>query len=262
MNYRLELSIEYANQRNYLDYLFSVYPTVPNGLRDIDNELRKWVETAFHNHDNETLIRNLLKLKKFPIDDSYVAYLRNDKSSISRNPQTINRLAWIVYELWLNRTFEKASEPKKASRQMWPAFRRWISQWSLGIIPVNLDIFCSSNENAILDAWDEGMKKFAYNNLWYNRNKGLDLLARFNGKYIIGEAKFLSDFWWTQNDQFEDAIKTLQSPVNQNVIKVAILDWVVYIPWATKMYKAILSSELQNENIMSALVLRDFLYQI
>ena len=39
------------------------------------------------------------------------------------------------------------------------------------------------------------MKLFAEKSLGYNRNKGLDFLARINGKYVIGEAKFLTDFW-------------------------------------------------------------------
>ena len=62
MNYWTELSIEYANQRNYLDDLFSVYPTIPNGIRDVDN--KKWteIEKAFKNQDNNELLINLIKL--------------------------------------------------------------------------------------------------------------------------------------------------------------------------------------------------------
>jgi len=36
MNYRTQLSIELANQRDYLDQLFKVYPTVPDTIREID----------------------------------------------------------------------------------------------------------------------------------------------------------------------------------------------------------------------------------
>lgn len=45
MNYWTELSIEYANQRSYLDDLFQVYPTIPEGIRDIDHQ--RWKEIAF-----------------------------------------------------------------------------------------------------------------------------------------------------------------------------------------------------------------------
>lgn len=44
-------------------------------------------------------------------------------------------------------------------------------------------------------------------------------------------------------------------------IRIAILDGVLYIPTHNKMYKA-LTYTYKDENIMSALVLRDFLYSI
>ncbi|GAA8500880.1 hypothetical protein HpDR57_06110 [Helicobacter pylori] len=49
-------------------------------------------------------------------------------------------------------------------------------------------------------------------------------MARFNKKYIIGEAKFLTDFGGHQNAQFNDAISTIEAP-NIKAIKVAILEW-------------------------------------
>ena len=39
MNYWTKLSIEYANQKSYLDDLFQVYPTIPEGIRDIDEKI-------------------------------------------------------------------------------------------------------------------------------------------------------------------------------------------------------------------------------
>ncbi|MCY3574968.1 MAG: restriction endonuclease, partial [Chloroflexi bacterium] len=79
MNYWLELSIEYANQRSYLDDLFRVYPTIPEGIREIDKSVWHNVSQAFEAEDNTALIKELLKFKLFPIKDSYVAYLRRDK---------------------------------------------------------------------------------------------------------------------------------------------------------------------------------------
>ena len=52
MNYFTELSIEYANQRSYLDDLFQVYPTIPEGIRDINQNRWKEIEIAFENQDN------------------------------------------------------------------------------------------------------------------------------------------------------------------------------------------------------------------
>ena len=92
MNKWIKLSIEYANQRSYLDDLFQVYPTIPEGIRTIDGDIWAEVEKSFKNKDNELLIRQLLKFDLFPIKDSYIAYLKRDSSAIDRNPRTINRI--------------------------------------------------------------------------------------------------------------------------------------------------------------------------
>lgn len=87
MNHWLKLSIEYANQRSYLDDLFRVYPTIPDGIRDIDGTTWEEVASAFNERDNIALIEGLLlKLELFPIKDSYVAYLKRDKGALERNP--------------------------------------------------------------------------------------------------------------------------------------------------------------------------------
>lgn len=259
MNYWTQLSIDYANQRNYLDDLFSVYPTIPNGIRDLNEDLWSKIEESFEKKDNTKLIESLLKLELFPIKDSYVAYLKRDKSSIERNPKTIDRLSGRIYEMGLEKVFEKAAEPKETNRQIGPLFRRWLNKGSLGIQPVSLEQFLANNENAILDAGDNEMMNFAKKHLGYTHNKGLDLVARFNGKYVIGEAKFLTDFGGHQNAQFNDAISTATTKVD--AITIAILDGVLYIPGNNKMYKSI-TETYKDQNIMSALVLREFLYQI
>ena len=101
---------------------------------------------------------------------------------------------------------------------------------------------------------------FARQYLGYNHEKGLDFVARFNNKYVIGEAKFLTDFGGHQNAQFNDAINTLTTE-GVEAIMIAILDGVLYIKGNNKMYRS-LKEKYKDYNIMSALVLREFLYQI
>ena len=59
MNYWTQLSINYANQRNYLDELFRVYPTIPDGIRDINQQVWNTVDQAFQDRNNEQLISSL-----------------------------------------------------------------------------------------------------------------------------------------------------------------------------------------------------------
>ena len=160
----------------------------------------------------------------------------------------------------LDKVYERCSEPKETNRQIGPMFKRWIKNKSLGIAPVKLEVFKSNNKDAILDASDKEMMDYAKEKLNYNHDKGLDFVARFSGKYIIGEAKFLTDFGGHQNAQFNDAISTVESK-NVKAIKLAILDGVLYIKGKNKMYSEI-TGMYKNYNIMSALVLREFLYQV
>lgn len=260
VNIWLAQSIAYANQRNYLDKLFRVYPTVPNSDRTIDRKLWQKVESTYYQRDNRKLIENLLQLELFPIKDSYVAYLKRDKNALERNPNTVNRLCGRIYDMGLDKTYERAIEPKETNRQMGPLFKNWLMTKSLGIEPVEFRKFSSTEENAILDASESEMTEFARIKLNYTRNKGLDFVARFNGQYVIGEAKFLTDFGGHQNAQFNDAVAIFKLP-NLKAIPVAILDGVLYIESNNKMHKEIMTT-YKDKNIMSSLLLREFLYKL
>jgi hypothetical protein len=260
MNKWTELSIEYANQRSYLDDLFQVYPTIPDGIREINNEIWGKVETAFQKRDNDLLIRELLKLDLFPIKDSYIAYLKRDKTAIERNPRTINRICGRLYEMGIDKIYEQCSVPKETNRQIGPMFKDWLRKKSLGVELVSIDKFLADKNDAILDGSDKVLMDFAREELNYKHTKGLDFVARFNGKYVIGEAKFLTDFGGHQNAQFADAISTIETP-NVKAEKIAILDGVLCSQNYYKMYKEF--SEIYSDyNIMSVLILRTYLYQI
>lgn len=260
MNQWLELSIDYANQRNYLDNLFRVYPTIPEDIREVNTHTWECVEQAFDVKDNIELIKSLLKLERFPIKDSYVAYLRRDAGAIERNPATIARLCGRLYEMGLDKIYERASEPKETNTQMGPMFRRWLNSKALGIDPVGTEEFAKTQGNALLEGGDAELKDYAAKNLNYKSDKGLDLVARFNGKYVIGEAKFLTDFGGHQNAQFNDGVAILQLE-DLKAIPVSILDGVLYIRGRSKMHTDV-TGTLREKNIMSSLVLREFLYQI
>lgn len=267
MNTWTQASINYANQLDYLDQLYRVYPILPNLRRELDPSFQHNVQSALEARDNRLLIEILLQSEIFPIKDSYIAYLRRDRASIERNPQTVNRLAGALYEMGYDAIIEKCTEPKETNRQIGPMFKNWIDRHALGV-PVYKtapEFLRNPLENAVFNASDEEMKNFAREYLGYTRDKGLDLLARFNGKYIIGEAKFLTDFGGHQNAQFDDAVSTITSPFYSNsleaeVISIGILDGVLYIRGNHKMYRYMESHE--ELTILSSLLLREFLYSV
>ena len=255
-----QLSIEYANQRSYLDDLFQVYPTIPDGIRDIDKAAWKDIELAFKKKDNTALLEKLLRLKLFPIKDSYIAYLKRDSGAMARNPATVERLCGRLYEMGLKEIHFRSTEPKEANRRIGPLFKQWLNKKSLGIMPVSLEKFLKQKGNAILDASDAEMATFAKEHLGYKGSKGLDFIARFNGKYVFGEAKFLTDFGGHQNAQFNDAIAIIKAR-GVKAVQVAILDGVLYMKSRNKMCREV-TGKYRKMNIMSALVLREFLYQL
>ena len=266
MNYWTNLSVEFANQRNYLDELYRVYPISPNLRREISEDSINDITNSFEVRDNIRLVRELLRLELFPIKDSYVPFLRKDPSAIDRNPNTVNRIAGNLYAMGLETIIDKCTEPKETNRQMGPMFKNWLRTGILGCsIYEDENEFLNSEENAIFISSDERMKNFAIEHLGYTRdNKGLDFIARFNNKYVIAEAKFLTDFGGHQNDQFEDAISTLLSPIDKScgkIVKViAIVDGVIYLRGRSKMFRFL--DEHEELTILSALVLREFLYSL
>ena len=263
MNRWTKLSIDLANQCDYLDQLFKVYPTIPEGIRDIDPELWNKVEHSFQSKNNEVLVKSLLNLDLFPIKDSYVAYLRRDPSSIRRNPETINRISGRLYEMGLSKIFEKCAEPKETNRQIGPMFRDWLRRNSLGVPVLKKLDFMRHVGNCVLEASDAEMMTFAKENLNYTGEKGLDFVGKFGGEFVVGEAKFLTDFGGHQNAQFEDA-KNLIKNKDIRATKVAILDGVLYInngKAGNKLYRYLVENA-ENYNIMSALVLREFLFTL
>jgi len=260
MNHWTKLSIEFANQRNYLDELFRVYPCIPESIREIDESKWEAVEDAFKTNNKIDLIKSLLNLKLFPIKDSYVAYLRRDHGSIMRNPATVDRLCGRIYELGLNGVYSKCSEPKEMNRQIGPLFQRWLQKKELGVELLEEARFLSTKENAILSGSDSLLLDFARRHLNYSGTKGPDFIGRFNERYVIGEAKFLTDFGGHQNAQFEDA-KNLLRQSSVNAVKIAILDGVLYIRGNNKMHR-FLQNHHEGFNILSSLVLREFLYQL
>ena len=262
INYWTKQSIDFAQQRNYLDELFKVYPLNPNLRRELSQTAVNDLQRAFNERDNILLLETLLNSELFPLKDSYIPFLRHDRESIKRNPQTVNRIAGNLYQMGIDAILEKCTAPKETNRQMGPLFKNWIQKNTIGVpIVNNTDEFMSSSQNCILNSTDKVMKEFAQKFLGFTRDKGIDFLAKFNGKYIIGEAKFLTDFGGHQNAQFSDAINTLHSlKKSHNIIPVAILDGVLYISSNNKMYKYLQSHP--KENILSALVLREFLYSV
>ena len=260
MNYWTQCSVEYANSRAYLDDLFCVYPMLNNLPRQIDENVWQNIEKAFGERNDIELLEAALQLELLPLKDSYLSYLRRDKSALRRNPKTVARLATCLYEIGLNEIYKRIAQPKETNRQVGSLFNNWLKKRLLGAPLLNPEEFASTTDNAVLMDTEAERTSFAREFLNYRRDKGLDFVARYNERFVIGEAKFLTDFGGHQNAQLNDAIDTLNSDCE--AVVVAILDGVVYIPNSGKMNRVLNEERDPDHVILSALLLRDFLNQI
>lgn len=258
-------SVDFANQRNYLDELYKVYPIIPNERRELSDSTVRKIKSFYDSGDNKRLVESLLDLEIFPLKDSYVAYLKRDRTAIGRNPETINRIAGNLRQMGFDEVIEKCVQPKETNRQIGPMFKAWVDKGTLGATVYKDPFkFRNSTGNAIYNGSDEEMKNFCNKYLGYNRDKGIDFIARFNDKYVVGESKFLTDFGGHQNAQFDDALSTVKSSFKADdgraVIPICIMDGVLYIKNKGKMYKYL--EDHPEHTIISALILREFLYSL
>ena len=228
-----------------------------NVSRTLDDEAWSRVEAAFESNDDFVLIDSLLNLELFPIKHPFIAYLRKDRTALRRNPETVQRIATTLRGYGLDEVKRLCSIPKESNRQIGPMFRSWMESHALAgaVACSTIDEFRSGRGNRYLAGSDELKKECVLQEFGHRLVKGPDILLTWNGRYVIGEAKLITDFGGHQQTQFDDAMTLLR--VGLDAIRIAILDGVIYIREGnSKMQNTIRRS---NNHIMSALLLREFL---
>jgi len=254
MNEWVRKSIEIANSAGYLDKLQEVYPVFQETEREIDLEVKKELKQSYNGGDDITLIKKLLELPKFPVKDPYVAFLRKNDIFLEYNPQTVNRIAERIRAMGFEAMIESIEEPKEFNRQIGTLFKKWIPKIGYPILP-EAEFEDYDKGIAFLQGGDAQLKDFANRRVGCNLDKGPDFLAKAREIYVIGEAKFLTDYGGHQNAQFEDALRLLRGKKGK-AIRIAVLDGVVWIKDGTKMYRTICELE---DTALTALLLKRFL---
>jgi len=261
MNKWTSKSLKLVLKKGYLDKLFEIYPAIdkPRNLK-VNNESKNLKEIYDRKNCNE-LIRELIRLKnagfKFPIDNPYISFLGIHPESIDSNPKTLERICEILFKMDYDIIKSKLESPKSASRRIGPMFRKWLKS--------NFD-FCDKEEFeknynlSFLNYGDKKLKLYAEDYLKCNfieYSKGLDFIAKIKKNYIIGTAKFITDFGGSQKNQFSEAMHLIRSTKSpQNIIKIAVIDGVA---WLRGEMKLNIESLSENEYCLSALLFNDFL---
>lgn len=254
MNKWIQKSIQLANSRGYLDKLFKIYPIELGDMRGIPDSIKNEVQKAFRSKNKIDLIKELLKLPKFPIDDPYIASLRRHPSLLSKNPKTIARISGKLFSMGIDTVLELAGKPKSPSRQLGHSFKKWLR--TLNYPFLGEDKFKEYESISFLEGSDKKLKKFAVEELGVrNLKKGIDFILKTPNKFILGEAKFLTDYGGTQNNQFRDAVNVAKINKN-NIIGVAVIDGIVWFESNAYMHRTVKSL---NGIALSALSLEEFI---
>ena len=255
MNEWSRLTLHLVNNQDYLDRLQRVYPH-EEGERDIDQNILNSIRQSFEERDDMALLDKLLNLDKFPYKDSYVAFLRTDRSAIERNPQTVQRISDRLYAMGIDNVIEGVTQPKEANTRRGNQFRDWARRnfnW------VGIRQFQLSQEGVVmLDATELEARNFCNTVMGVGISKRPDIVAKSGRRYVIGEAKFLSSTGGNQGRGFEDGM-LLATNSSGSAFKVFVLDGIHWIQRGSDQHHRI---EYGTAAVFSALLLDDFLSSV
>jgi len=262
MNKLVQKSIRLAKNKFYLDKLLEIYPPDEISRGKIIEKESPLLEQFFQKRNCTKLVRELIRLKKegfkFPIENPYISFLTHYEDAINKNPRTIKRICDKLFEMNYNELKERLESPKKASRRIGPMFKTWLKT---NFDFLDIDKFIKTNNKIIfLNGGDKFLKEYAKAELkckFRELSKGLDFVAKINNKkYIIGTAKFITDFGGSQDNQFKEAVSLVkETKCPSSVLKVAIIDGVA---WLGGGMKSTLEGLKKDEFCFSALLLKAF----
>ena len=260
MNEWIQKSIDLAAAENYLDELANVYPPDPNPPRSIDPAIMTNLRNMFDGGQDVPLLQELVRLTKnnllFPVKDVYLGSLKEGGNDMMvNNPQTVTRIVNMIRSMdgGFDGMVESITSPIEVNRTIGPMFTTYINE-KYTVIPAE-EFRNSTNGIRVLAGGDAALKLFAKDELDYHLDKGLDIVAKVNEKYVIGEGKFLTDNGGHQNSQFRDAMHLIDNYNSSKAIVIAILDGVVWIPSGKFIHRTVCTKE---KPCLSALLLDEF----
>lgn len=241
-----------ANSNGYLDNLFEVYPIVTNPERELPDGIEEKVKEIVKNNDKINLMKILIELEKFPIENPYIGSFRANEELLYKNQRIVNMISKQLFSIGAESIIENCKEPKKGSRQFGSIFQKWLP--NLGFKVLENSDFEEYSGNAFLGGSDKVRKNYANKGLKCNlKEKGLDMLMKLGRKFIIGQAKFITTGGGAQDNQFYEAIRFVEGNKGK-AIRIAILDGVI---WFNNGYLQKIKN--CNRNILSSLLLKEFI---
>ena len=252
MNIWSQKTLELVNTQDYLDQLQRIY-VHEEGERQVTQQTIKSIRDAFEDGDAEALLDQLLGLERFPYKDSYVAFLRKDRSAIKRNPETVLRIYNILSSMGIEGVIAGVTQSKEANTRRGPQFWNWLRvQYP---IVDETKFLGSSSGIVLLEGGEEVGLRFCNNVLRLGLVKRPDLVIKSGTRYVVGEAKFLSSLGGNQARAFDDGMHLAMNGAG-NAYKIFILDGVIWLEDGSNHFERIDNS---NAVVLSCLLLDGYL---
>ena len=118
MNVWVEKSIKLAEGEGYLDKLAEVYNIEENIERDLNKKEIEIIKKEYNRKNVKKLINTLLNLERFPIDDPFISFIKKNRGSLDKNPETTKRISNRLFSMNIDALLKECKKPKSASRQM------------------------------------------------------------------------------------------------------------------------------------------------
>jgi len=253
-------SIELFENTAYLDNILNVYPLQSARPERLEDRLRRRIISAHQGRRTNELIQILQTEVKFPYDEPLWFLMKNIQGCLENNPTQIQRIADSLYAMTADETVFRLESAPKLNTQMGPMFTVWLRE---NFELLNLEDFQNSTEGVfILDSSEEDGKTFINDILNQNLRKRPDLVAKVNGTYIVGEAKWIGSPGGNQDKQVDEVLDFCRNQ-RGDVIRIGIIDG---FPWAIKKvnnsiinFKAAVQVQESEYDIISALLLNEYL---
>ena len=251
----IQKSLDYVYSEGYLEKLMEIYPINRNSFRDVDESIIKNIENNFNNKNKIELVRSCFNLEKFPIDNPYISILRNNEI-FNKNLKVVEMIGDILLQMNFNELETLIKAPKSGSRQFGNSFKAWLkNKYENNFLSSDEFENYRGNDIRFLAGGDNTLKQYIDENFDINTEKGLDLVFKKNDKTYFGEAKFITDSGGTQTNQLNIALDIAKKD-NDNVGSIAIIDGV---PWVNNSYLEKIKKEAINKNVLTALLLPEYI---
>lgn len=203
-----------------------------------------------------TLLINI-STHPFPFEHPYVSLLRTMPNLIKQNPVVVRDIGNILRNLGTEGIIKGCERPPDLNRQMGHSFQGWLKRkfQPIGYSFLDEDRFESYAGKAFLSASDKRITAFANERLGCHIGRGRDLLAKINGEYVIGEARFLSSGGGSQSRDVRETIAFAKDRVGR-ATKIAIMDGMV---WFDSDMLNVIETLDDDEVGLSAILLEDYL---